>query len=82
MPTEMKPNTCATCKHWEIDAKTLEYLNDPEVKDKWGDAHCQVLHETIDIEECASTGYGSGGHNGIESVETPWDFGCIKWETR
>lgn len=75
-------STCATCKHWEIDETTLKYLNDPEVKDKWGDAHCQVLLETVDIEENEVTGYGTDGRHGIKSIETPWDFGCNKWEAK
>lgn len=73
-------STCSTCKHWEPEGWVREGLDDPDIPN--ADHHegeCQVLHDTLTIEENVSTGYGSEGPHGIGTVETPWDFGCNKW---
>lgn len=56
-------------------------MDNPEVTNSdYHMGHCQVLRDILEIEENESTGYGSGGYNGIKNLETPWDFKCNKWE--
>jgi len=79
----MKPDICATCKHWEPEEWIRKSIDDPDILNAdYHEGKCQVLHDTLTIEEKVSTGYGSEGPHGFDTVETPWDFGCNKWETR
>lgn len=72
-------NICSSCKHWEPEEWIRKSIDDPDITNAdFHKGHCKILEDTLEIEECDS--YGSG-YNGIESVETPWDFGCNKWET-
>lgn len=80
----MSDRICATCKHWEPEEWIRKSIADPDTLNAdYHEGHCQVLQDTLEIEENATTGYySSGGDNGIAKVETPWDFGCNKWEER
>ena len=76
-------STCATCKHWQPEEWIRKSIDNPDIpNDDYLEGACEVLEDVLAIEENEVTGYGTDGQHGIAKIETPWDFGCNKWEAK
>ena len=65
-------STCIDCKNWEADEFTT-------LKPEDRSGVCTLLPYTLDIQVTCGT-WCQGGYVESDGIETPGDFGCIKWE--
>jgi hypothetical protein len=63
-------NICKNCKHWNchVDCRELQKTN-----------YCNILKSIIEIEIDQGRGWDSGGAS-VDEINTPFDFGCNKFE--
>ena len=69
-------NICRFCKHWDFgNVSNLEFRAETTYT-----LGCHKLKKVLDIEIDQGGGWDAGGAS-VETINTPGDFGCNKFES-